>query len=128
MPEKFILTDPDLKFNKNVPTNFIEILSNLSDKYESSKIGLALDICDDEKMYQSIDYFNNKTICEWEKQFWKNKIEDSEYELYSASMDTTFCLINKKNINKKSIRVAGNFTAKLLILLKIIGVWNVKKY
>jgi len=114
LPEKFILTDPDLEFNKNIPADFIEILSNLSDKYETSKIGLALDICDYEKMYQCTNYHNLNKICDWEKQFWKNKILDSDYELYNAPIDTTFCLISKKNINKKSIRVAGNFTAKHL--------------
>jgi FkbM family methyltransferase len=114
LPDKFILTDPDLKFNKNIPTDFIEILSNLSDKYQSSKIGLALDISDDEKMYQDTNYLHFNTIFNSEKPFWKNKIQDSDYELYNAPIDTTFCLINKKNINKKSIRVAGNFTAKHL--------------
>ena len=38
LPNKFILTDPDLKFNKNIPSNFIEILANLSEKYKTSKI------------------------------------------------------------------------------------------
>jgi hypothetical protein len=57
----------------------------------------------------------NLTICEWEKQFWENRIEDAEYELYNADIDTTFCLINKNNIlngNDLKIRVAGDFTAK----------------
>jgi hypothetical protein len=27
LPEKFILTDPDLKLNENIPNNFIEIFS-----------------------------------------------------------------------------------------------------
>ena len=28
LPDKFILTDPDLKLNKNIPNNFIEILNS----------------------------------------------------------------------------------------------------
>ena len=29
LPDKFILTDPDLQFNENLPNNFIEILIEL---------------------------------------------------------------------------------------------------
>lgn len=111
LPDKFIVTDPDLKMNENIPNNFIEILSTLSDKYKTSKIGVALDISDFEKMYQSNNYADNKSIYDWEKQFWENKIYDENYELYEGSIDTTFCLINKKYHNH-IIRVAGNFTAK----------------
>jgi FkbM family methyltransferase len=123
LPEKFILTDPDLKFNKNIPTNFIEILANLSDKYETSKIGFALDISDHEKFFLTTNYTHNEiSIYEWEKSFYELKIADDKYELYDADIDTTFCLINKKYIyiNKYNIledynikiRVGGNFTAK----------------
>jgi FkbM family methyltransferase len=112
LPDKFILTDPDLEFNENLPDNFIEILSQLSDKYKCNKVGFALDIRDFDKMYNFI-YFENNTIYDWEKRFWYNKINHEEYELYWASIDTTFCLVNKLN-NKFDIRVAGNFTAKHL--------------
>lgn len=112
LPDKFILTDPDLEFNKNIPTNFLEILSTLSDKYKCCKIGFALDISDYDKMFNGT-YFYNLTIKDWELRHWNEKIVDDIYELYNADIDTTFCLINK--LHKKSdikIRVAGNFTAK----------------
>jgi hypothetical protein len=115
LPDKFILTDPDLKLNKNIPSNFVEILATLSDKYKTTKIGLALDISDHDKFHTTTSYMANLTICEWEKQFWENRVEDAEYELYNADIDTTFCLINKNNIlngNDLKIRVAGDFTAK----------------
>jgi len=112
LPNKHILTDPDLKFNENLPKNFIEILSNLSDKYGSSKIGFALDISDHENFYKDT-YYENCSIYEWEKQFWKDKIDDDNYELYRHTIDTTFSLVNKENYYKNyDIRVAGNFTAK----------------
>jgi len=110
LPDKFIVTDPDLEFNKNLPSNFIEILSYLSDIYSTNKIGFALDISDFDKMYD-IEYCNSKTIYDWENQFWKYRINNEEYELYSAPIDTTFALINKLNGNF-NIRIAGNFTAK----------------
>jgi FkbM family methyltransferase len=113
LPDKYIVTDPDLELNEKIPSNFVEILSNLSDKYGVFKIGLALDISDFEKMYKT-GYYGNENIYDWERKFWYHKINDSNYELYNAPIDTTFCLLNKNNKNDDGIRVAGNFTAKHL--------------
>ena len=141
LPDKFILTDPDLQFNEKIPKNFIEILSNLSDKYNTGKIGFALSITDPEKIYDNI-YCDNRTIIEHENYFWKNKINNEEnYELYYADIDTTFCLVNKKYINNvisstddpesqnritpKHIRIAGNFTALHIPWYKIKNVINI---
>jgi len=129
LPDKFVLTDPDLELNENTPHNFIEILSELSDKYKCSKIGLALDISEPEKMHE-FNYCGG-SIHEWEKKFWENKINDTNYELYDAGVDTTFCLINKKyiyinnNINFFQLRIAGNFTAKHLPWYKTNKIYNV---
>ena len=38
-------------------------------------------------------------IYEWEIQYWENKINDKNYELYYADIDTTFCLIDKTRNN-----------------------------
>ena len=117
LPNKYIVTDPDLRLNENIPSDFIEILSYLSDKYETRKIGLALNISDFEQFYKDYYIMNSYSIYDWEKQFWINKIHDDNYELYDAGIDTTFCLVNKdNNISKRTreIRVAGNFTAKHL--------------
>jgi FkbM family methyltransferase len=114
LPDKYIVTDPDLGFNENLPNNFIEILVNLSNRYKCFKVGFALDINDFDKMYQNI-YYENSTIYDWEKQFWLNKIQNDDFELYNAAIDTTFSLINKNvSIYGPNIRVAGNFTAKHL--------------
>ena len=121
LPDKYIITDPDLKLNPNIPSNFIEILVSLSDKYKPSKIGFALDITDHDKFYPTTKYFADMSIRDWELQFWQNKIEDEcEYEIYCTGIDTTFCLISKTNIEYNfslnimvaDIRVAGDFTAK----------------
>lgn len=116
LPDKYIITDPDLKLNPNIPSNFIEILASLSDKYKTSKIGFALDITDHDMFYPTTEYMANLSIRDWELRFWQNKIEDEgEYEIYKADIDTTFCLMNKMNIESEidlQIRVAGDFTAK----------------
>jgi len=124
LPDKYIITDPDLQFNKNLPTNFIDIMSNLSDKYKCQKLGLALDISDHDKMYENV-YYCGHTIYEWEKQAWKTKIDNTDYELYAVETDTTFCLINKQYTNKYNIRIAGNFTAKHLPWYNNNHVYNV---
>ena len=118
LPNKFILTDPDLEFNPMMPPNFIDVMINLSNKYRCKKIGCALDISDFDLMYQSPNYTQGMSIQIWEKQNWATKINDSEYELYYTGIDTTFCLVDKicledKN-NNNNVRIAGNFTAKHL--------------
>jgi len=111
LPNKFILTDPDLEFHPDLPNNFVDKLSILSDKYKASKIGFAINITDTTKMYPGEHI---KGVIEWEIKFWKTRIQHEQYELYIADIDTTFSLINKKNWLNPSIRIAGNFTCRHL--------------
>ena len=114
LPDKYIVTDPDLQFHEQIPSNCIEILSGLSDKYATSKIGVALDISDFEKMYPN-QYHIGTTIHEWETQFWEKRLDDPDYILYEATIDTTFCLVNKLHFAKNySLRIAGTFLSKHL--------------
>ena len=114
MPDKYILTDPDLEFNKNIPKNFIEIMVYLSNKYCSQKIGFALRIDDFNEDMIPGNYMDKPVnIYEWESQFWTSRIEDDECELYHADIDTTFCLMTKNAWGPK-IRIGGNFTARHL--------------
>jgi hypothetical protein len=105
---KYIITDPDLFLNKQLPKNFIDILCFLSDKYKAYKVGFALDITNN---IRDDVFFGGYNIKTWESQFWSNKISDPQYELYNALIDTTFCLINYDYDQSNSIRVAGEFTA-----------------
>jgi len=118
LPEKFILTDPDLEFNENLPSNFIDILVDISERFQCYKVGFALDISDWEKMYQYEMIQNEFSVYGFEKIFWYNKIEYNNLDLYiNAGIDTTFGLNNKKFYIKNvcnQIRVACNFTAKHL--------------
>ena len=112
LPDKFILTDADLEFNKDLPMNFIEHLVSISDVYNCSKVGFALRIDDFADMYQGI-YFNGKTIYDWELPYWWQKDSNINYDLYWAAIDTTFCVINKHG-NNLNLRVGGDFTARHL--------------
>ena len=104
----YCITDPDLKFNKNLPVDFIEQLRQISEKYNASKVGFALDITTD--INDHIIDNTGRRVKEWETHFWDYNINDDKYELYWAEIDTTFCLINK-SAPYRHIRVAGDFTA-----------------
>ncbi len=115
MPSKFILTDPDLEFHPDTPSNFIEILIQISDRYGGFKTGLALDISDYSEMFQC-EYLHGKTIYQWEEGFYSRLVEntsDYNFPIYYADIDTTFAVINK-HAGGHNIRVAGQFTAKHL--------------
>jgi hypothetical protein len=105
----YCITDPDLTLNPNLPSNFIEILRDISEEYQNNKVGFALDHLNNIRMNVT---YNGKFITEWESIFWVNPIDHPTLKLYSAAIDTTFCLINKKYSNRPfaNIRVAGNFT------------------
>ena len=100
----------------------------MSQKYKSYKIGFALDISDHDKMFQIDNYSCGQNIYNWERHFWNLRIEDDEYTLYYAGIDTTFCLICKHEYrNEIQIRVADAFTVKHLpwyIENKIMNIYD----
>ena len=117
LPDVYILSDPDLQLNDQMPSNVSDILYNLSIKYKSFKVGLALDLSDSDKFIDNANYFRKKTIKQWEDQFWENPIDDEDYILYKAAVDTTFTIVNCNYFKKKhitGIRIAGIFTCKHL--------------
>ncbi|AZA91994.1 Glycosyl transferase family 2 [Chryseobacterium nakagawai] len=108
----FIVTDPDIVPNKNLPQNFITEMISKMDKYYNTitKVGFALDI-------ETIpDYFPLKSkVIKWENKFWSHKLED---EVYSAFVDTTFALYKPYYPMKfnnlpflEGIRIGGSYTA-----------------
>ena len=127
LPSVYILTDPDIELNKNMPINFAETLFNLSNKYKMYKIGLALSVKNKDSFLDCNSPNSSKTIYEYNAELWKSPIKDSTYQLYDAFVDTTFCLVNSKfrprqfdlpkdymSSTRPAIRIAGNFTAKHL--------------
>lgn len=115
LPNYFVVTDPDLQLNLNLPRDFLEQLLKLSTLYQTYKIGMALDISEPNLMFNYPDYACGKSIVEHETQFWSTKLENNEYDLYVAEIDTTFALYNKSvPENGPKIRVGGNFTARHL--------------
>jgi hypothetical protein len=114
--EVFILTDPDLLFNERLPDNFIQKLIQISHYFKANRVGFALFI-DSDDIKTDILFWNKHSIKEWERQFWIKRMlypPDTSLELYSAGIDTTFCLINQRYNTKTNIRVAGDYTCRHL--------------
>ena len=107
----FIVTDPDLEFNKYLPSNFIENMINISNYFQAEKVGFALEYKAN-NIRKDIKAFG-KSIEEWEKQYWTTSFFYPNHEIWSAAIDTTFCLINKQN-KGGHYRIAGNYLCKHL--------------
>jgi hypothetical protein len=84
---------------------------NISNYYEAEKVGFAL-LIDSNDIRNDITSFG-KSIKDFEKQYWVCKFYYPNHELYSAAIDTTFCLVNKQN-KGGHYRIAGDYTCKHL--------------
>ena len=124
MPKYFIVTDPDLIFNKNMPLTAINKMRRVVDMYNLSKAGLAIEIHDDEERGR---FFNADQVDRWESNYWNRPINQypEKDQLYAAPIDTTFCLYNRDKFlseidhvpgrmtcNTSAVRIAGRFTCR----------------
>jgi GT2 family glycosyltransferase len=124
MPKYFIVTDPDLILNKDMPKNFIDKMKRIVDMYNVSKVGLAIEIYDPEERKR---FFNADQVDRWERNYWLRKLEQypEKDPVYLAPIDTTFVLYNrdkflseidwvpgKMTCNTSAIRIAGRFTCQ----------------
>lgn len=112
-PRIFAISDPDLQYNINLPSNFLNIMKDLTFEYKKGKVGFALDISDSHLFFKDPNYTDGVSIAEWESRFWLRKIDNPKYELYNAGLDTTFCVVNKSfPETNNAIRMGGDFTCK----------------
>lgn len=81
----FVLTDPDIMIENDVPNDFMTIFIKLLNKHiEVRKVGFSLKIDDIPEFYP-----NREKVINWEKQFWETKVENGHF---LAKIDTTFAL------------------------------------
>jgi hypothetical protein len=119
LPDIFCVTDPDLEFNIQMPLNFAEKLTQISNEFQIGKVGLALDISVNLGIKSQKYILESKlqTIQEYERKYWEKPIKNVHgLEIYEAPVDTTFALYNKRYFNPaksftKAFRVAGKFSA-----------------
>ena len=122
LPQYFCLTDPDLEFNPNLPEDFLAELAALTEEYRVGKAGFALDLSDHSLMRDEVFEIEGSKyrIWEWEARFWKQPVGRTSAgdQVYSARIDTTFAVYNKKYFDPadhaKAVRVAGRFTCRHL--------------
>lgn len=111
----YIVTDPDILPNPELPSNFMEIMLQKMDQYHSQvhKIGFALEIDTIPEYYPL-----KEKVLNWEHQYWKDELER---DVFQADIDTTFALYKPKYPSKlnlktmtfyEAIRLGGNFTCK----------------
>jgi len=86
----FIISDPDIILNSNIPSNWVTKMCELLDKTNYPKVGLSLNI--------SFENINNWTnfIITTEKRYWKKEckvnFEFLEADCYEALVDTTMAM------------------------------------
>lgn len=126
LPEIFAYTDPDLQLNSNLPKNFLHILADLTQQFQSFKAAFALpyslpnatagEIAFNVAEHQVPIFVPEKTFtpAEWEKQYWQRPLKHDTLEIYAARTDTTFAVYRKSNYMYDfydAVRVAGDFSA-----------------
>ena len=117
LPDRCVITDPDLGLNPDIPENALCVLSSIADKYKAARVGLCIDISEPEKFRTVKTYNGEASFYNWESQFWKTPIQTDDISLpamYWAQIDTTFFLYTKHYFPEKHIRVAGLYTCKHL--------------
>ncbi len=118
-PSEYVITDPDLLFHPDMPSDAISVLRAISVQFEAPKVGLALDVTN------AVDEFRrehgyNIYQAEWERQFWVHKlphVNPTWPDIFRADIGHTFAFHNKAypEINAyQALRVAGCFTCKHL--------------
>jgi hypothetical protein len=103
LPKRYILTDADLEFNKDMPTNFIDAMEEVMNFTGRWMVGFALkhDDCDIPRIFKA------------EEPHWQNPLPHPTYQLYSADIDTTFALRDHTGYGG-GIRMAGPFVMRHL--------------
>lgn len=122
LPPLFCVTDPDLQFNDELPSDFLAELVLLTEKYAVGKAGFSLDISERYELRDDGFLINGRqyAIREWEQQFWETPLGPlaGGDPVYRAPIDTTFALYNKKYYSPdrmfEAIRVGGRYACRHL--------------
>ncbi|RWE77592.1 glycosyltransferase family A protein [Mesorhizobium sp.] len=117
LPRHFCITDPDILFNRRLPSNFVSELRGLTVRHGVGKAGFALDISRSHLFPRETLDRRDGTISEWEEQFWSKPLHftDGGDRVFDARIDTTFCMVDQKYYRPSKtydgVRVAGRYTA-----------------
>jgi hypothetical protein len=122
LPDIFALSDPDVEFPKDLPSDFYDLLIEIGNKHRVGKVGFAIEVPSENEFLELIVNLDGKlrNMHEWEQQFWENEIDrtSSGDPIYLTTLDTQFAIYNKEYFNPeeryKALRIGGNYTSKHL--------------
>lgn len=122
LPDIFALSDPDVEFPKDLPSDFHDLLIKIGIKHRVGKVGFAIEVPSENEFLELIVNLDGKlrNMHEWEQQFWENEIDrtSSGDPIYLTTLDTQFAIYNKEYFNPeeryKALRIGGNYTSKHL--------------
>lgn len=122
MPDYFIVTDPDLINNKNLPRNYVQEMKKIIDSKSLAKVGFAIEIYDEQERSNFLD---EEAIVGVEEIYWKQQIgaTSTSDRIFNAAIDTTFSLnkrdacvyhrkFNKPTFMYPSARIADSYTCR----------------
>ena len=122
MPDYFIVTDPDLIHNQNLPKNYVQEMKKIIDSKSLAKVGFAIEIYDEEERSNFLD---EEAIVGVEEIYWKQQIgaTSTSDRIFNAAIDTTFSLnkrdacvyhrkFNKPTFMYPSARIADSYTCR----------------
>lgn len=112
LPPVYLLSDPDLDLNPRMPVDVAERLLRVSERHGAYKTGLALDISEPHTFIKKDGC--GDLVLSIETRYYSQRVDDPEYVVYQAPVDTTFCLVNAAYDKGVHVRVGGDFTAKHL--------------
>lgn len=120
LPSVFFATQPEIQLNQVLPSDWLNILLMLSDKWQVWKAGCALDITNSHKFKHT-----EPSKYSWESNFWRpvrpiREMEIDNIECYWAPIASSPAVYNKKYMKKDipnwlflpALRVAGDYMAR----------------
>jgi len=127
IPDIFVLSDPDLELNPNMPDNVIEILEELSEKYKVRRVGLSISVDSYEEFIEG--EYRDVILYHGYKYRSKPTFENEKYIIKEAPTDTTFALHNFKYHDdfNKNLWIFGDFECKHLPWYKNYLINNIPK-
>jgi len=124
LPNYFAYSDPDIEINRNINRHFLNILKNYTDKYKIQKVGFDINVKNVKNIKIRIGTRNrnNKIISKLVslKKIMKKKSKDiiqKNPTIHKGRIDTTFCVYNKKFLEKDrltALQIGDNFSCKHL--------------
>ena len=129
LPRFFALSDSDLRLNDNLPSNFLCVLAHMTQRLKVPKAGLALDLSDATRMWPNKNYYQGKSIVDYEDNMYDTIVnirgwKETDNLVFRATVDTIFAVYDSAQmicnnesefpcyVSDPAVRVGGVFSVK----------------